>query len=729
MKVNIQRWPFLYSFFILIALSVTNIAFADPPNRVARISFVDNVVSFLPAGANQWVKARLNRPLILGDSLWTDLDSKAELQLGLSVLRQGPKTYMKILNLNNKVAQFKLTQGTLVLSIRQVRPQQFYEIDTPNLALVIRQPGYYRIDVNKQLTTVTVRKGGAIVYGQKRAYKLNLGRSCKFWGVNLQRFQCVTIGPTDSFDRWSLARDERLIKITTTYVSQSMIGYEDLNYHGKWIVTKKYGRAWVPNEVSSNWAPYRVGQWTWVRYWGWTWVDDQPWGFAPFHYGRWAFVERRWVWVPGPANIEPIYAPALVAFVGGRNYLSLPAGRRGIAWFPLAPGEVYIPPYPVSRNYFTQLNLGNTYINQNYLTNIYNNPTTVINYQNININNAVTAVPVQTFVSSQPVSQSLVNIPTKTVIDAPKTPIAAVAPKPISLLGGGADEKTAQPAAAIENQPAVALTPPPAPPAPFAEEQKLLNKDPGKPLTVEEAQQLQPAKEATQQSDNNEVKVISPEEEPKPINAQPEVTEPAKQPEESGQDVNQPDALQPTTIPPADVTNQPTAPQPETITAPGSNESTPPQPEVTQPEVAPADVQQPNNSEPQEIIQEPVTSPEEQTTQPEVIQQPEGTEPDTSQANPTTSEEPTVQPEQEVTQPPVDETTTTVPAETVVPDETQPATVVEPQEVIIQPSLEEVAPAPADVPVEPEQMPPQEALPPETTVIQPGTTTETEVPQ
>jgi hypothetical protein len=21
--------------------------------------------------------------------------------------------------------------------------------------------------------------------------------------------------------------------------------------------------------------------------WGWTWVDNAPWGFAPFHYGRW----------------------------------------------------------------------------------------------------------------------------------------------------------------------------------------------------------------------------------------------------------------------------------------------------------------------------------------------------------------------------------------------------------------------------------------------------------
>ena len=30
-----------------------------------------------------------------------------------------------------------------------------------------------------------------------------------------------------------------------------------------------------------------TASWVWLRPWGWTWVDDAPWGFAPFHYGRW----------------------------------------------------------------------------------------------------------------------------------------------------------------------------------------------------------------------------------------------------------------------------------------------------------------------------------------------------------------------------------------------------------------------------------------------------------
>ncbi|WP_131782232.1 DUF6600 domain-containing protein [Legionella gresilensis] len=727
-----KRGPFLYFLFILIAMFITNITFADPPDRVARISFMDNVVSFLPAGANRWVKAKLNRPLIVGDSLWIDLDSKVELQLGLSALRQGPQTYMKILNLNSTVGQFKLTQGTLILSIRYIKPQQFYEIDTPNLAFVIRQPGYYRIDVTKQATTVTVRKGSAIVYGRKNAYKMTLGRICKFWGTNLGRFQCAAIGPTDSFDKWSLARDQRLIEVKT-YVSTSMIGYEDLTYYGKWIVTKKYGRAWVPNRISSDWVPYRVGQWTWVRSWGWTWVDDQPWGFAPFHYGRWAFAERRWIWVPGPANIEPIYAPALVAFVGGRNYpLNLAAGRRGIAWFPLGPGDVYIPPYPVSQAYFTQLNLGNTYINQNYLTTIYNNPNTVINYQNININNGITAVPVQAFVSSRPVSQALVDVPAAQIMQAPKTPIAAIAPESESLLGS-ADAKTAQPASAIENQPAVAITPPPAPPAPFTQEQKLLNKDPGKPLATEDLQNLQPAKEATPQIDNSEINVIKPEEKPKLINEDNMKSEDGDIKDDKT-DVQQKDNI----VQPAEVTDKP-AQQPEEVPTPTDVKPTEQPDTVTQPEVITApDSQQPGDIKSQDSIQEQesqpvVTEPTEQapaqteeagstggdvvdpniernntapsteeTIQPEEIHQPqEVIQPGVSQDNANPAEE-SIQPEQ-VTQPQVNQMDTTAPVETTTtPEATQPG-FVEPQGVINQPGSVQTNPAaPGEMTIQPD---------------------------
>ncbi|MFZ0285740.1 MAG: hypothetical protein WAL32_10975 [Terriglobales bacterium] len=54
----------------------------DPPSRVARIGYLEGSVSFQPAGETDWVGAVPNRPLTTGDQLWSDQDSRAELQLG-----------------------------------------------------------------------------------------------------------------------------------------------------------------------------------------------------------------------------------------------------------------------------------------------------------------------------------------------------------------------------------------------------------------------------------------------------------------------------------------------------------------------------------------------------------------------------------------------------------------------------------------------------------------------
>ncbi len=107
--------------------------------------------------------------------------------------------------------------------------------------------------------------------------------------------------------------------VSARYVSREIPGYEDLDANGTWRSDPNYGEVWVPTvAVTAQWAPYHQGHWTWIAPWGWTWIDDAPWGFAPFHYGRWAYLGNAWAWVPGPVVVaQPVYAPALVAFVGG----------------------------------------------------------------------------------------------------------------------------------------------------------------------------------------------------------------------------------------------------------------------------------------------------------------------------------------------------------------------------------------------------------------------------
>jgi hypothetical protein len=134
-----------------------------------------------------------------------------------------------------------------------------------------------------------------------------------------------------------------------------MIGCDDPDWYRNWNETSEYGPVWIPSSLPAGWAPYKFGRWAWVQPWGWTWIDDQPWGFAPFHYGRWAISRGVWVWVPGSILHRPVYAPALVAFVGAGNGGAMRNGN--FRWFPLGPREAYVPPYRASREYIRKVNI------------------------------------------------------------------------------------------------------------------------------------------------------------------------------------------------------------------------------------------------------------------------------------------------------------------------------------------------------------------------------------
>jgi hypothetical protein len=135
------------------------------------------------------------------------------------------------------------------------------------------------------------------------------------------------------------------------HVAQGVVGYEDLDTYGRWHWVRELGMVWEPTRVARSWAPYRFGEWIWKSPWGWTWVDAAPWGFAPFHYGRWVRLAERWCWVPGPRQVRAVYAPALVAWVRD------PEQRGSIGWFPLGPRQEYLPPYRASEPYRRSLNL------------------------------------------------------------------------------------------------------------------------------------------------------------------------------------------------------------------------------------------------------------------------------------------------------------------------------------------------------------------------------------
>jgi hypothetical protein len=456
----------------LCAFSSPALADDDPPGRVARLNYIQGSISFQPGGETDWVQANPNRPLTTGDSLWADRDSRGELHIGSSSIRVAGETGITFLNLDDRTVQIQLAQGSLSVNVRRLDGGDAFEIDTPTLAFTLQRPGVYRVDVdpNGNATNVTVRAGEGEATGGGSDYHMDSGEAANFTGTDTLTHDGGQAGGPDDFDNWCRSRDDREERSQSAhYVSRDVIGYDDLDDYGEWRSVPDYGYVWFPNRVAADWAPYRYGHWVWVAPWGWTWVEDEPWGFAPFHYGRWAEVGGGWCWVPGPVVVRPVYAPALVVFVGGPRFgVSMSfGGGGGVAWFPLGPREVYVPPYHTSERYVQRVNVTNTTVNVVNVTNVYNNVNvTKVTYVNQNNVRAVTAVSHDTFVNARPVSGAIVHVNAQQIQTAEVQRNFTVAPVRKSVVGAGAVATAKPPLAVVQRQVVAKETPPP-PRAPF----------------------------------------------------------------------------------------------------------------------------------------------------------------------------------------------------------------------------------------------------------------------
>ena len=498
----------IISFVVAAAIFVPQRAAADqddPPTRIARLSEANGSVSFNPAGTDDWVDAVVNRPMTTGDKLWADHDSRAELHLGSSSIRLGANTGFSFLNLDDNTTQLQLTEGTLRIRVQRVNRDEVFEVDTPNLAFSVFAPGIYRISVNEagDTTVVSVRQGEGGVTGGGQSFSVHADEEGTFTGTDQLNADIEGAGDEDDLDRWSYERDRREDhSVSRRYVSDEAVGYEDLDEYGGWRDTPEYGTIWFPHTTVVGWAPYRYGHWVWISPWGYTWVEDEPWGFAPFHYGRWVVVGGAWGWVPcrpaavGVAYVRPVYAPALVAWVGGPGFAVGVGGGAAVAWFPLGPREVYVPSYHVSRTYVNNVNITNTTVNttvvNNYYTNVVvNKNVTNVRYVNQSASGAVTATNQQAFTSGQSVHNNMVRVDERQVASARVEYAApASAPTKQAVLGAGRPAN-ARPPAAVATRAVVAKTAPPPPPAKFERQQAAVQQNGGRPLAISQTRQIQ----------------------------------------------------------------------------------------------------------------------------------------------------------------------------------------------------------------------------------------------
>src|SRR6202453_1159519 len=450
----------------------------DAPTRVARLNYVQGSVSFQPAGEQDWLEADINRPLTTGDNLWADKESRGEVHIGATSIRLSSDTGISFLNLDDRTVQLQLAQGTIEVHLRRLEPGNAFEIDTPNLAFTLAASGEYRIqaDPDGNSTAIIVREGAGQVTGAGESYDLTAGQQYIFNGTDQLTFDAQAAPEFDNFEDWCQAQDQREnSSASARYVSRDVDGYYDLDGNGEWQTDPDYGAIWVPGGVAPGWAPYRYGHWVWIGPWGWTWVEDEPWGFAPYHYGRWAQVRGgSWGWVPGPMVVRPVYAPALVGFVGGAGFgVGVGFGNRfsGVAWFPLGPRDVFIPGYRTSPRYVQNINVTNTrVVNVTQVTTAYNNyvvnrnvGASRVDYTYAHNAVAVTAVSRETFVGAKPVATGFVRVTPEQLQNAHVIPQTPLAPTRSSYVAAAAKPARGTPPVAFSERPVVARLNPPMP--------------------------------------------------------------------------------------------------------------------------------------------------------------------------------------------------------------------------------------------------------------------------
>ena len=435
----------------------------DPPSRVARISFINGTVSLQPGGTGEWGAAAMNRPVTIGDKIWVDQNSQAELQAGEASFHLGGMTALSFLNLDQNITQVRLAEGKLNFRVREIRQGDTYEVDTPNLAFNVREAGAFRIDVseNGDFTRVTVIRGQGEIASAGQTYTLQAGQRADVTGTdNNVKVETGTAQEPDDLDRWSQQRDlKEDDSASAKYVSREVVGYSDLDDYGTWREEPNYGSVWVPNSVSAGWAPYSSGYWNWVGPWGWTWVDYSPWGFAPFHYGRWNYFGSYWGWCPGPIYARSYYGPAFVGFVGGFGFGVGFGWGGGYGWFPLGWGEPYHPWYHCGSNYWRNVNMNNTYIHNANTINVNNSRN--FNYRYAHNPNAVTATSHNAFVNGQPVNRGANHLTEASLRGARVTNGVNASPTHASYLGtANSRGHISTPPAGVQNRSVMARTAP-----------------------------------------------------------------------------------------------------------------------------------------------------------------------------------------------------------------------------------------------------------------------------
>ncbi len=339
-----------------------------PPARVGQLSLISGNARMRVDRASRWESAALNTPITTGSAVATEIPGRVEVRVGSAALRLGQESQAVWTEVNDDSLHIELVNGLFALRVRALAPGQRVLLSAGGVTVQVQSAGSYRFRhiAPQARLRIWVLEGQARVAVDRKDLTLEPNQQVQIDRGSVTPLVSRASEDHQSFDEFAGDRDRRSeISLSLMHLPAEMTGAEALDGHGNWRDEAGHGAVWFPNKLPIDWAPYRFGRWRWLAPWGWTWIDDTPWGFAPFHHGRWLFAGGRWGWAPGQpaaanAPLRPVYAPALVGFFGNEGSAvwtsSVSASTPLVGWYPLAPGEIYWPAYSTQMAYVRALN-------------------------------------------------------------------------------------------------------------------------------------------------------------------------------------------------------------------------------------------------------------------------------------------------------------------------------------------------------------------------------------
>ena len=313
-------------------------------SRFARLRYLEGQVTVEGlAGMRAGEQLELNVPILAGDRIFTG-EGRAEIQFpDGSFLRLDQHTEIDVVVIADLANQWenrtvlRLASGSAILLVENIASEDdVFRVDTPTASVFILTRGTFRVDASTdgERTTMSSYNGVAEVVAEEASVLVRSGERTNVigqhspnqpWSFNYFR--------QDEFDRWNRARQGAYVRpydnLPTQDVPREVRPYvTELAYYGDWIDDPDYGWVWRPDDIDREWTPYLVGRWYQAPA-GLTWVSYEPWGWAPYHYGRWEVsLSVGWVWIPGRVYsggwVQWAYTPTYVGWCP-TNYYNYPA--------------------------------------------------------------------------------------------------------------------------------------------------------------------------------------------------------------------------------------------------------------------------------------------------------------------------------------------------------------------------------------------------------------------